>query len=310
MTSLREQFSELAVQSENDVSKYSTQHLKQQLQKEWPELTFVSQPGHSDIVCSSDLSIADAVRKINTLGIASNAQDDKADILLSEMENDSDESIVYKAMGILRKRVRNVRKLNGEYYSSQEMDMNASKMFVDPLLYQAIGWLTNNDKFYTNAEDLNDKETDSKSLNIACDIVSLATGVMSPKHLGLSVHLHHTFGSRKLVEEMYQLGYGISYTELRRFLSNAAQMVTSSQKEGPAGSFVPPQLVPKSDGGKQVVAVGDNWDHNERTVDGKNTTHAMTSMLITPGVEKETLPRIPRIDERTLDVSTLPGDVS
>ena len=72
--------------------------LKQQLQMEWPRLTFVSQPGQPD------LSVADAVSKFSTLGTVSHAHHEEADMLMSEMENDSDESSAYKAMSILRKR--------------------------------------------------------------------------------------------------------------------------------------------------------------------------------------------------------------
>ena len=43
-------------------------------------------------------------------------------------------------------------------------------------------------------------------------------------------------------------------------------------------------------------------------MDGKNTTHAMTSILVTAGqVDDRHMPRIKREISRTFDVSTLPG---
>ena len=74
-----------------------------------------------------------------------------------------------------------------------------------------------------------------KYISIACDITTLNTKVMSPKHLGLSVHLYHEHGSRKLIEDVNDLGYGISYTELKpifhrklglRWLQNAKEINT------------------------------------------------------------------------------------
>ena len=46
--------------------------------------------------------------------------------------------------------------------------------------------------------------------------------------------------------------------------------------------IVPPQIQPREQGGKMVVGVADVLDDNERTVDGKRTTHAMSSILVTP----------------------------
>ena len=73
-----------------------------------------------------------------------------------------------------------------------------------------------------------------------------------------------------------------------------------------SGGTVPPQIVPSEESGKHVIVVGDNWDHNERTVDGK-TTHAMTSILMqlipNAGVK---CPHIPRSDKCTLKLNSIP----
>ena len=70
-------------------------------------------------------------------------------------------------------------------------------------------WLSD-EKAYSNASDIaNENLNDVRYLSLASDITSLATGVMSPKHLGLAVHLHHQFGSRKLIDDIYKLGHHI-----------------------------------------------------------------------------------------------------
>ena len=132
---------------------------------------------------------------------------------------------------------------------------------------------------------------------------------MSPKHLGLFVHLYHEHGSRKLIEDVHDLGYGISYTELRQFLTSAAIHTATNSKSLPSGALVPPELLSKQEGGGQLVAAGDNWDHNEGTPDGLRTTHAMTSILVSQNEEDGSCFRIPRSASRTYDIKALPGTV-
>ena len=213
---------------------------------------------------------------------------------------------VHQAMGILRQRVSLVKKLNGEYYSSSEMCVDAQKQFVDPLLYNALGWLTN-ERRYRDAADADDE----KCLNIACDIITLATSVASSKHLGLAAHVHHQFGSRQLVDDLHHMGYCVSYTEIRQFETSAAQYVCSKQLPTKAGSYLPPEITPSDAGGKFVVAAADNWDHNERTTDGKRTTHAMTSILVQRSESDiAATPRIKRVASRSLDLKSVPGRIN
>ena len=308
-TSIKSRFMELAQDdAESDILQmYSTQNLKKKLVQEWPDLCFIPRPGFSDLVCSASVSVGEALVKANHLAkvLQDVSKDEDIEVKLDEP---SDSSVVHAAVGILRRRISQVKKLDGEYYSSQEMSLKAAQDFVDPLLLKALMWLTD-DHAYFSASDVSDNYlSDAKYLSVACDIVSLATSVMSPKHLGLRVHLHHQFGSRKLIDDISNLGHCISYTELRHFLTSAAVHISSGQQPGPAGALIPPELLPKEDGGKLITAVGDNWDHNERTVDGKRTTHAMTTILVTSKTGDEMpLPRIKKVSERTFDVQSLPG---
>lgn len=61
-------------------------------------------------------------------------------------------------------------------------------------------------------------------------------------------------------------------------------------------------------GGNFIVASADNWDHNKRTVDGKNTTHAMTSILVqrSSGINND-LPRLKRVSARSVDTAIAAG---
>ena len=102
------------------------------------------------------------------------------------MENKLDDitkdSIVHQAVGILRRRFSQVHKLDGEYYSAADMAADKSKDWIDPFLYKTVDWLTYK-QLYDDAADLPEKESDIRSVNISCDIISHATSVMSPRHL-------------------------------------------------------------------------------------------------------------------------------
>jgi hypothetical protein len=66
---------------------------------------------------------------------------------------------------------------------------------------------------------------------------------------------------------MFSLGYFISYPNLRLFLTVAAEKNIASHKITDSGGIIPDNILQKDQGGKLVVAVEDNWDLNERTVD-------------------------------------------
>lgn len=58
-----------------------------------------------------------------------------------------------------------------------------------------------------------------------------------------------------------------------------------------------------------VLAAADNGNHNESTLSGKRSTHAKTSLLLkTPPVPPvKASARIPCVQERPVDPTTLPG---
>ena len=97
------------------------------------------------------------------------------------------------------------------------------------------------------------------------------------------------------------MGHCVSYDELRRFITSAAEHIYGEQIITPSGAVIPPDIATRADGGQLIVGAGDNWDHNERTPDGKNTTHAMTTILVSPMVSNQvSYPRIKVSSSRTL----------
>ena len=181
------------------------------------------------------------------------------------------------------------------------------KEWVDPVLYKFICWVIDKNLFDNGAE-VSDLKPNLPALNIACDIISQSTSVISPKHLGLAVYLHNEFGSRKLVDSLHAMGYYIFYTELRRFLTSAAEHINASQEPTSTGAYKPPEITSRNEGGHLIVAVADNWDHNERTADGKRTTHAMTNIFVQRISEtNKCVQRIPIAPRRILYLEFVEG---
>ena len=88
--------------------------------------------------------------------------------------------------------------------------------------------------------------------------------VILPLLFGLGTALDHMFGSRWLIDELFNLGFSASYSEVQRFKQAVAcsletQNVISENLEG--NSF--------------IHFIADNIDHNLNTLDGKRTFHGM-----------------------------------
>ena len=91
---------------------------------------------------------------------------------------------------------------------------------------------------------------------------------LPPLLFGLGIECDHVFGSKWLVNELYRLGFSISYSEVNTFKKSVA--VNHSGEN--LITHVYPQLF------TQFVA--DNVDHNIRTLDGSGTFHGIGIIAI------------------------------
>ena len=90
------------------------------------------------------------------------------------------------------------------------------------------------------------------------------------------------YGSKQFIEDLHTLGYTLLYPEGLHFQTSAANHMFRSQQKTPSGGLVPYNVKPADDGGGLSVVAGDNWDHIAHILDGKRSTHAMTTILGTP----------------------------
>ena len=88
--------------------------------------------------------------------------------------------------------------------------------------------------------------------------------------LGLAVQLHHTEGTRRVIEQLYRMGFCASYTQAKNFERSSAVSF-----DGIAKFFLPDRSLQFS---------GDNVDYIPDTLHGKNSIHCMGIIgIITPG---------------------------
>lgn len=94
--------------------------------------------------------------------------------------------------------------------------------------------------------------------------------LLSHLQIGLAIQMHHTFGSRSLIDTLYNMGFCSSYSEVQRFEKCAAFAQGISLPGCQEESF--------------VQCIADNVDHNICTLDGNETFHRMGIVAgITPG---------------------------
>jgi len=116
--------------------------LKRLFEKVWREVSFIHQHGKPDLVCSSSLTINDAVTKSKEMEQVIQDDNECSYDKLPESEGDTDEAVVHKAIDILRRRIiENNPKLDDFFYAPGEIKLSDQKQFVEPLLYNAVCWL-------------------------------------------------------------------------------------------------------------------------------------------------------------------------
>ena len=298
LTTLCDRFMTLATEKGVTVSR---RRFKPLLKSKWTTVNIIEKIGQPDLVCSANLNPYDFISKVAKDPEIGDDQEWK--FLPDDIK--SEEMTLYHASCILRRRIKSsARAVDHEYFSAEEMCLESQKEFIDPLLLKFVEWLGKEDSEHSSSPN----RTDRKVVSIASDIMTMVTGNFSPKHLGLGIYVHHAYGSRLMVDMLYSLGHGISYTELRRFLTSAAVHMQSTQTVTASGGIIPKELKSKDNGGKQMIGVADNWDHLERTVDGKGTTHAMTSIFLCPRNDDDLISdRIKRVPDRTFNSDLTPG---
>ena len=93
---------------------------------------------------------------------------------------------------------------------------------------------------------------------------------------GLGVEMDHIFGSRWLIDELFRLGFSVSYNEVNRFRQEVVQSESIEQ------------LLPETFPGSFSQLVADNVDHNLASIDGCGSFHGMGVRVILTSTKNTT----------------------
>ncbi|XP_036404513.1 uncharacterized protein LOC118791308 [Megalops cyprinoides] len=274
LSSLTENFDNILKMFYSDVSSYALWRLKKKLLNHYKDkLVFLEWPGKSDLVCSTNTPIEFAMSEAALLKeketMESEAVQEECHPTMSETH------ILHTAACVLRKTMAEINQDPGFYVSSESLSFSACQDYVPNILYDFVNWCVDT-KSYTTAQTC--EEPLSKEylcvLAICQDIISQCCWMHTPLTLGPAIMIHHEFGSKALINEVNALGHCVSYTQVRQFLTS----VSADQVARNEGIYIPSGLSGISGHGMINAAI-DNFDQNEDTLDGKQTTHVMATVI-------------------------------
>ena len=197
-----------------------------------------------------------------------------------DIDFSNEDEILHNAVRILRSEIDRIPATD-EYPATNGVDLEASETFVHSSLKKVLQWLF--DKCAFNSLDPDYESTAQikrQYVTLAeCSIYCSRQGknqVIPPFHVGLMAQLQHYYGSRALIETFTSYGMRGNYDELRALQTVVAEEQMSRAEDG---VYVPPEIIPNTEGGTLIQEGDDNVDINVETVNGKNTYHSMARVL-------------------------------
>lgn len=241
------------------------------------EISFYSQRGMPDVVCSNSLTVGTMMKKVHAI-IETYENIEYENTLDNDFSNEDE--LLHKAVRILRTEIDRIP-ATAEYPATNGVDLEVSEAFVPSSLKKVLQWLF--DKRAFDSIDPDYESTDQIKRRYVtlgeCLIYCCRRGknqVIPPFHVGIMAQLQHDYGSRSLIESLSSYGMCGNYDELRAFQTVIAEEQMSRAEDG---VYVPPEIIPKTEGGTLIQEGDDNVDINVETVDGKNTYHSMARVL-------------------------------
>ncbi|CAG9762726.1 unnamed protein product [Ceutorhynchus assimilis] len=200
-------------------------------------------------------------------------------------------------------------KLSTLYHQKDKTKVYVTPKAINPIncrdeipdsLYKFLTWIMN-ERFF------NDLSEDKFDVNVIAICSSILNGFdkinfISTLSLGLSIYIYQTVRSKKILDILYNFGYGISYDEMRKFLTSIA---TDQIESTESNIFIPQGLIQVNNQNDNLIHASiDNFDLNEETLDGKATTHSMAMVIFQKNSEILNKPSIERQTKRSLGENT------
>ena len=254
-----------------DHERYSVNSFKVKIKAYFGQnITWFERPGKPTVICPSHISARDFISNINQLNTDSESDSDDESINISKQ---NDIEVLHKASQILRECIKNeVSGISSYFYSKHDMEIENVSSFVPELLLKFVSWLVDNTSF-TNLVFC---PNNIKIVYICHQIISQNLSIQTPLLFGLGIVIHHETGSKNLVNTLNSFGLSTSYDYIRKYTTALAADQINIE-----GVYIPRNIGPVvlDDSCTIIDAAIDNFDMNEETLTGKNTTHSMAMVL-------------------------------
>ena len=139
-------------------------------------------------------------------------------------------------------------KSKDRYPAPNEIGIQSVNGQLPPKLLEMILWLIDSDVFASKESD-NNPTDDMKRKSTSKAECKLFAGrnVLITQHVGLAMQLSNDFGLRGLNDTLHAYGFCISYDELGRLLTIAAE--EEEMKRIKEGAYIPTGIIPRNKSG-------------------------------------------------------------
>ena len=205
--------------------------------------------------------------------------------------------VLFQAAQILKADVKESKGICIQPLTVDDISLERGRQVIPDSLYNFLCWFTSqqNEPESVLATGCGNVDDERRVLMLGQDMVYMSTHsrVKTPKHVGLAVTLHHLTGSKQLVALLNKMGHCTSYVDVEIINTSLAREISARSEEH--GVVIPSNISP----GVFIQCAADNNDLNEETLDGKQTTHAVTIVVYQREPFGPKLPRKPLADHST-----------
>ena len=257
---------QLATYLPKDVPAYSIKHIKRRLYQNFGEKVIIAEvEGRPNVV-----TLTESATSLIHQSYASSS---------SDMLEEGEDIRTAKEVGCnIKEKLQSMDHLTDVYPSPLDSDFEKLQDGVPETLRHLIA------SMFTESRSESAKMKKELLQASICHVIMQAAGkqsFISPLLLSIGLLIHQTTRSRVLLDALSSLGLCVSYAQVMAFERAAA--VKQSAQNLPSG------LTERDKGGGFCQWVADNFDYNEDTISGKDSTHAMgiiACQSVTPHSDK------------------------
>ena len=236
----------------NDVPAYSTMHIKRRLLEHFGKDITIEPAGHNKNIVTL---------KARASSILYESYLESEQLIDKHQENIE----LARLLGaLIKQEIQDIDHSPDIYPTPSEVSMDSLEVAIPPTLQEVISSL------FSESKSPSAKEKKRLLKVSLCHVIMQATGkqsYISPLLLSVGLFIHQSTRSRVLLDVLSSLGFSASYDQVMAFERSA--VVSHSIND------LPPGLVGAQDGGGFCQWVADNFDYNEDTISGHDSTHVM-----------------------------------